>query len=216
MINKMGYRLERAYVIKKGILTFLLCFSVVLLSACGNYKFKEDVSYEIDDFTATDQRGEQVTLDSLKGEPWLAVFIFTNCTTICSPMTNNLAYIQDKLVEEGIDQYKIVGFSVDPENDTPEVLQQYLTRHNITDESKWHYVTGYDVKYIEQFAAKSFKAYVKKVDGNDQVYHSSSVFLVDETGKVVKIYTGYSDEKDGVPMDNIVVDLDTLIDERLK
>jgi protein SCO1 len=202
-------------VIKKGILTFLICVHVIVLSACGNYKFKEDVSYEIGDFTATDHRGEEVTLEQLKGEPWLAVFIFTNCTTICSPMTNNLANIQDKLIEENVDQYKIVGFSVDPENDTPEALAQYLARHNITDESKWHYVTGYDTTYIEQFAAKSFKAYVKKVDGNDQVYHSSSVYLVDETGKAVKIYTGYSEEKDGVPMDNIVVDLDTLIEERL-
>lgn len=195
-------------------LSMLLVISAVL-AACSNYKFKATVNYDIADFTVTDHRGEEVTLESLKGKPWLAMFVFTNCTTICSPMTYNMAEIQQRLIDKGIEDYNIIGFSVDPENDTPEVLSDYLARHTVPDESKWHYVTGYDQAFIEQLAKKSFKATVKKLEGNDQVMHSAYIHLVDEQGVAVKYYDGYSAEEGGVPMDTLVVDLDTLIEERL-
>jgi protein SCO1 len=216
MMKVLYIRLERIVLNRKRIALCILLVTSALLAACSNYKFKESISYEIDSFTVTDHRGDTLTLDDLKGEPWLAMFIFTNCTTVCSPMTYNMADIQSRLVEEGIENYKIVGFSVDPENDTPEVMAEYLQRHTVPDESKWHYVTGYDQKFIEQFAANSFHALAKKVEGNDQVAHSISFFLVDEKGVAVKHYTGSSTLADGVPKDTIVVDLDTLIEERLK
>ena len=215
MIKSTKFRLERIRLKKKFIALSILLVVSVIIAGCSNYKFKETINYEIADFTVTDHRGETISLEDLKGEPWLAMFVFTNCNTICSPMTYNMADIQEKLIEEGIEDYKIIGFSVDPEYDTPEVITEYLARHTVPDESKWHYVTGYDQAFIEQLATKSFKAYVKKVEGEEQVYHSSSIYLVDEKGVAVKYYDGYSAESDGVPMDTIVIDLDTLIEERL-
>lgn len=215
MIKSTKFRLERIRLKKKFIALSILLVLSAIIAGCSNYKFKETIDYEIADFTVTDHRGETISLEDLKGEPWLAMFVFTNCNTICSPMTYNMADIQEKLIEEGIEDYKIIGFSVDPEYDTPEVITEYLARHTVPDESKWHYVTGYDQAFIEQLATKSFKAYVKKVEGEEQVYHSSSIYLVDEKGVAVKYYDGYSAESDGVPMDTIVIDLDTLIEERL-
>ncbi|PKC50500.1 hypothetical protein RhiirA1_486184, partial [Rhizophagus irregularis] len=58
------------------IITILVISTV--LAACSNYKFKADVNYPIEDFQVTDHRGNTVTLEDLKGEPWLAMFIFTN------------------------------------------------------------------------------------------------------------------------------------------
>ena len=215
MIKSTKFRLERIRLKKKIIALSILLVLSVIVAGCSNYKFKETINYEIADFTVTDHRGDTISLEDLKGEPWLAMFIFTNCTTVCSPMTYNMADIQEKLIDEGIEEYKIIGFSVDPENDTPEVMSEYLARHTVPDESKWHYVTGYDYAFIEQLATKSFKAYVKKVEGEDQVYHSMTMFLVDENGVAVKYYDGYTTDAEGIPMDNIVIDLDTLIEERL-
>jgi protein SCO1 len=215
MIKSTKLRLERTRLKKKIIALSILLVLSVIVAGCSNYKFKETINYEIADFTVTDHRGDTISLEDLKGEPWLAMFVFTNCTTVCSPMTYNMADIQEKLIDEGIEEYKIIGFSVDPENDTPEVMTEYLARHTVPDESKWHYVSGYDQAFIEQLALKSFKAYVKKVEGEDQVNHYTYIYLVDEKGVAVKYYTGYSAEADGVPMDTIVIDLDTLIEERL-
>lgn len=187
----------------------------VILSACSNYKFKAETEYTIDDFTVTDHRGEEVTLESLKGKPWLAMFIFTNCTTICQPMTFNMTQIQEELVERGVEDYNIVGFSVDPLTDTPEVLAEYLGRYTVPDESKWHLVTNYDQAWIEQFALNSFKSLVKMPTEGDQVIHGSTFYLVDENGIAVKNYTGYSETEEGVPLDTIAIDMETLIEERL-
>ena len=191
---------------KKSFALLVVLVMATLISGCSNYQFKATTNYEISDFTMTDHRGEEVTLDSLKGKPWLAMFIFTNCKTICSPMTYNMKLIQDELVEKGVEDYNIVAFSVDPDYDTPEKLTEYLERHSVADESKWHLLTGYEQSFIEQFSVGSFKALVKAVEGDDQVIHANTFYLVDEKGIAVKNYTGYSSDEDGVPYDTIVTD----------
>lgn len=195
-------------------LIVIMIFSTIL-GACSNYKFKADVNYPIEDFTMTDQHGNTVTLEDLKGEPWLAMFIFTNCTTVCPPMTFNMTEIQAELVERGVEDYKIVAFSVDPENDTPEVLTNYISNYPVPDESKWLLLTGYDQTYIEQFAMNSFKSFVKKPAEGGEVVHMSTFHLVDETGTLVKNYTGYSVTEGGVSYDTIAIDMKSLIEDRL-
>ncbi|PYF07361.1 SCO family protein [Ureibacillus chungkukjangi] len=188
----------------------ILILSVVL-NACSNYKFKADTEYVIDDFNVTNHKGEEVSLESLKGKPWLAMFIFTNCTSICQPMTFNMTEIQTELQERGVEDYNIVGFSVDPANDTPEVLSEYLSHFTVPDESKWNLLTGYDQTWIEQFSVNSFKSLVKMPKEGDQVLHGSSFYLVDEKGIAVKNYPGTEE----VPYDTIAIDIETLIEERL-
>lgn len=201
---------------KKGLLGLIgIMVLSTILGACSNYKFKADVNYPVEDFTMTDQRGDTVTLDDLKGEPWLAMFIFTNCTTVCPPMTFNMTGIQEELIDRGVEDYKIVAFSVDPEFDTPEVLTRYLSNYPVPDESKWYLLTGFDQTFIEQFALNSFKSFVKKPADGGEVVHMSTFHLVDETGTVVKNYAGYSETEGGVSFDTIAIDMKTLIEERL-
>ncbi len=69
-------------------------------------------------------------------------------------MTFNMTTIQEELEKRGVEDYNIVGFSVDPANDTPEVLSEYLSHYTLADESKWNLLTNYDQKWIEQFAFK--------------------------------------------------------------
>lgn len=195
-------------------LVMLLAISMVL-SACGNVKFKADYNYEMQEFEHVNQRNEKVSLESLKGKPWLGMYIFTNCTTVCTPMTFNMTQIQEKLIKKGIEDYNIVAFSVDPEVDTPEVLTDYLARYNVPDDSKWNLLTGYAQPYIEQYAAKSTKLIVKDDPRNDQVTHAVSFFLVDKDGVLVKQYRGYDEDTSEVPIDTMVGDIETYIEENL-
>lgn len=199
----------------KNIVFALMLLAATVLTACSNYQFKPTTNFEISEFTMTDHRNNEVTLESLKGEPWLAMFIFTSCTTICSPMTMNMTRVQDALEKKGLENYKIVAFSVDPDYDTPERLTEYLNRHTPADESKWHMLTGYDQKFIEQFGRNSFKTPVQAIKGNDQVIHADTFFLVDEKGIAVKNYSGYGTGEDGVPYETIASDMEALIAERL-
>ncbi|MFJ7838741.1 MULTISPECIES: SCO family protein [Lysinibacillus] len=201
---------------KNKVMGFVLLLTLVtVLSACGNAKFKADYSLEMQDFEHINQRGETVSLDSLKGKPWLGMYIFTNCNSVCPPMTFNMTQVQEKLKKKGIEDYNIVAFSVDPEVDTPEVLADYLTRYTVPDESKWNLLTGYSQSYIEQYAVKSTKLLVKDDPNSDQVIHGIQFFLVDKDGILVKQYDGYAKDANDVPIDTIVSDLETYIDENL-
>ncbi|KOS68796.1 cysteine ABC transporter ATP-binding protein [Lysinibacillus contaminans] len=195
-------------------LVMLLAMTAVL-SACGNVKFKADYNYEMQEFEHINQRNETVSLESLKGKPWLGMYIFTNCTTVCTPMTFNMTQIQEKLIKKGIEDYNIVAFSVDPEVDTPEVLNDYLARYTVPDDSKWNLLTGYTQTYIEQYALKSTKQLVKKSPGEDQVTHMVTFFLVDKEGVLVKQYSGYNQDESEVPIDTMVGDIETYIEENL-
>lgn len=195
---------------KKRVILFYLLGLLVLVSACSGSSFKADHHYTIEPFEFTDQQGEQVSLDDLKGTVWLSQFVFTKCTSACPPMMVNMTKVQEKLIEKGVEDYKIVSFSVDPKVDTPEVLQTYLDMYTLADESKWVMLTGYDQKEIVDLAAKSFKTMVIDDPTGDQVTHGTSFSLVDQEGQVVKIYKGYSD----VPYDEIADDMKALINDK--
>lgn len=187
----------------------------IFISACSNYEFKPETDYKIESFETTDHRGDSVSLESLKGKPWLAMFIFTSCTTVCQPMTNNMSEIQKELIERDVEDYNIVAFSVDPTVDTPERLSEYIGYFDIPEESKWHLVTGYDQAYIEQFALNNFKALVKKPEEGDQVTHGTTFYLVDENGIAVKNYSGLSEGNKDASFETIAIDMEALIKERL-
>ena len=46
-------------------------------------------------------------------------------------MMMNMADLDKKLIDEGIEDYKIVSFSVDPDVDTPEAMQEYLDLYDV-------------------------------------------------------------------------------------
>ncbi len=185
----------------------LMVMSVTLLTGCTSSKFKAETNWEVESFSHESQRGEEVSLDNLKGTVWLATFIFTNCETVCPPMTMNMTKVQDQLVKLGVEDYKIVAFSVDPEVDTPEIMSEYLAKFNAPDESKWELLTGYDPEYMEQFARASFKTLVKDDPNTNQVIHGTSFYLVDQNGIVVKSFGGYQDVK----TEEIATDVKALI-----
>lgn len=189
-------------------LVLLAALAALVLSACGN-QFEAQTDWEVDDFTVTTHRNEELSLADLEGTVWLSTFIFTNCTTVCPPMTFNLTDIQQELEAQGVENYKIVAFSVDPEVDTPEVLTEYLSMYELADESKWELVTGYDQSFIQQLARNSFKSVVQNDPNSDQVIHGSSFYLVDQEGTVVKNYSGVS----SVPVEEIALDMKLLSEQ---
>ncbi|MGR3764003.1 SCO family protein [Rossellomorea sp. NS-SX7] len=194
---------------KSKTLAIVMTLIVILLAGCSNSDFQAETNYEIADFTYTNQYNEKVSLKDLEGKVWIADFIFTNCETVCPPMTFNLTKLQKELKKEGVEDYKIVSFSVDPENDKPQVLKDYISKYEAADTSKWELLTGYQFDEIKEFAEHSFKTIVAKDPNSDQVIHQTSFFLVNQEGVVVKNYSGNSD----VPYAEMTADIKTLIEE---
>lgn len=193
---------------------FLFLFGI---AACGNTSqngpdsnagnpgdpANNQINWPVSDFTFTDQTGKPFGLSDLKDKVWLADMIFTNCTTACSPMTANMAQLQKRAKEAGLD-VQFVSFTVDPENDTPEVLTNFANKFG-ADFTNWHFLSGYELKDIAKLSESSFKSIVQRDPNSDQILHNISFFLVDKSGNVVKKYSGMNP-----PYDEIIQDLTKL------
>ncbi|MGP4040461.1 SCO family protein [Gracilibacillus sp. D59] len=192
--------------------TVLMLFIVFLLAGCsGNIlsgdssnEYEGDFSYEVKDFTFTNQDGEKLSKSDLDGKFWIADMIFTNCETVCPPMTANMARLQSLLEEENIDA-ELVSFSVDPTNDTPEILKKYIKERGGTFDN-WHALTGYTDEEIKEFVNKSFKELVENPENSDQVIHGTSFYLVSPDGNAIKRYNGQKADN----MQKIVEDIKSM------
>src|SRR5699024_10973334 len=108
--------------------------------------------------------------DALEGKWWVAPFIFTNCTTVCLPMTSNMSVLQDNMTEAELDA-QLASCSVAPDYDTPEVLQEYADEYD-ADLDNWTFLTGYDFQTIKELSIKSFRSMLAEAQpGDDQVTH---------------------------------------------
>ncbi|WP_243290795.1 SCO family protein [Bacillus sp. FJAT-47783] len=188
----------------KKIGIILSICAIFLLTACGGSKIEGALNYEVEPFTFTNQDGNAFSLEDLKGKVWVADFIFTNCETVCPPMTAHMTQLQKKAEEAGVD-VEFVSFSVDPEVDTPEKLKDFASNYDLSFDN-WHFLTGYSQKEIEDFAMSSFKTIVQKPKNNDQVIHGTTFFLVDQEGMVLKYYSGI----ENTPYDEIIQDIKTI------
>lgn len=183
----MGSLYEEELWMKK-IKVILALIIVIFLVACGGQEIETNMSEEIADFEFTTQDNEKLGLNDLEGKWWVADFVFTKCTTVCLPMTSNMSQLQDLLDEEGMD-VQLVTFTVDPENDTPEVLKKYAESYD-ADLSNWSFLTGYDYETIKELSVGSFRSEVQENPGSDQITHGVRFFLVNPDGEVIKNYYG--------------------------
>ncbi len=199
---------------KKILVTVLM--ASFILSACSDSDVEVMSRYgnELDDFEVTNQQGEAFTREDMEGKVWLLDFIFTNCATVCPPMTANMTDVVNELEERGVEDYGVLSLSVDPETDTPQVLADYLSHYDVPDDTEWQLATGYDYSFIRGFAEDNFKTIVAPPpEGSNQVTHGISFYLVNKQGKVIKDYPGVDTGDNEFPLEEVVSDVETLAEE---
>src|SRR6516225_9500475 len=95
---------------------------------------------EVSDFNLIERTGREVTKSDLDGKVWIACFFFTRCRTVCPQVTETMRRIQEQVEKVGYPDVVLVSISVDPEHDTPEVLQAYAATHG-ADPARWLFLT---------------------------------------------------------------------------
>ena len=83
-------------------------------------------SRNLPDVTMTNQDGQPVAINELKGKWSLLFFGYTFCPDICPTTLAQLRQIKSELPPEAVDKLQIVLVSIDPNRDTPKQLKQYL------------------------------------------------------------------------------------------
>ncbi|GAM10067.1 hypothetical protein OR1_02354 [Geobacter sp. OR-1] len=137
--------------------------------------------YSLPDVTLLDQNGRKVRLRSLveSDKPVVLDFIFGTCTTICPVLSSCYINLQQKL---GADSQKVhlVSISIDPENDTPKVMKEYLKRYGAR--PGWDFLTGSrrDIDAV----MRGFNAYIP----NKMSHYALTLIHPPKADKWIRVY----------------------------
>ena len=144
--------------------------------------------YDLPDWTLTDHNGEAFSSADLAGKPWVGFLFLTNCPAgICPAMMGKMGEFSRAVGELPVD---IVGFSIDPERDTPETRAEYV--RSVAGEEpddRWHIVTGESPDDMVDLAQRMRLV----ANPDDNWGHSSYFLLVDGEGTVRGIYRNSDD-----------------------
>lgn len=157
-------------------------------------------------FTLTERSGQPVSSETLAGKVWVADFFYTTCPGPCPMLSSRLSDLQEKLA--GKDDVRLVSISLDPEKDTPEVLQAYATKFKAG--QNWLFFTGEKAK-IHDLAMKGFKmSAVEDRAQAEPIVHSTKLVLVDRSGTVRGFYEGVGADDTA----KLLADIDRLLQEK--
>ena len=134
---------------------------------------------KVPSFSFTNQDGKVITNHDYLGKVYVVEFFFTTCPTICPKMSANLVQVQNHF--DGIEDFGVASFTINPEYDTVEVLKEYAEHHGITNPN-WHLLTG-DKDIIYDLANSGFNLYTaedNEVEGGFE--HSGNFALIDKNG----------------------------------
>lgn len=132
-------------------------------------------------FELTNQNNNTISNSNYKGKVYVLEFFFSTCPTICPKMNKNMILIQNQFF--GNPNFGIVSITIDPENDTAQVLKEHAQQLGVKS-SNWNFLTG-DKKYIYDLANKGFNLYAgenSKVNGGFE--HSGLFALIDKNGDI--------------------------------
>ncbi|MBD8495413.1 SCO family protein [Pseudomonas syringae] len=155
-----------------------------LLAGCGNsnalpFKHGKDMSNEIlgRNFKLRDTQGNYKSLSSYRGYMPLVFFGFTQCPAVCPTALARAAQIK-KLLGADAPIFKVIFITLDPERDTPQIIEKYVKAFDPDFEA----LSG----TLEETAAvaKEFGVFYEKVPLGDTytMSHTATSYVYDSRG----------------------------------
>ena len=143
------------------------------------------VLFEIPAFSLVDQDGAVFKSETLSGRPYLVNFFFSTCPTICVTNMAAIKAMHERWNDAGR-AHRIVSITVDPDNDTPEVLKNYGLKLGSSFD-RWAYLTG-ETASVRSLITEGFKTWMGERETNEDgvvdIGHGARVLLVDGAGRL--------------------------------
>ncbi|MFK3795863.1 MULTISPECIES: SCO family protein [unclassified Pseudomonas] len=158
-----------------------------LLTGCDgsttalNFKYGKDLSNEIRGrtFKLTDTDGEVKTLSSYRGLMPMVFFGFTQCPSVCPTALARAAQIKKIMGEDG-KTLQVIFITVDPERDTPQILDAYVKQFDPS------FVALRGTLEQTQQVAKEFGVFYQKepIGNTYTMSHTATSFVFDSRGNL--------------------------------
>ena len=149
-----------------------------------------------------DASGKPRTLADFKGKVSVVFFGYTQCPDVCPTTMAELAAIKRAMGPNG-ERVQGIFVTVDPERDTPEVLEAYLAAFDPS------FVALRGTPEQTAAAAREFKVFFSKVPGKTAgsytVDHTAGSYIIDTQGRL-RLFERY-----GAPADQLQSDLEQLL-----
>ena len=177
----------------KSVLTVFIALLILSLAvAFSVFPFMKGstplpVLGQVQAFTLKDSGGQEFNSDQLRGKVWIASFFFTTCSGVCPMISKNMAFLSRTF--ERLENIHLVSITVNPEQDSPEVLARYAERYK-GDRQNWHFLTG-SREAVTDVIVGSFKVGNMK----EPVFHTTYFPLVDSRGFIRGYYDGAKDSE---------------------
>jgi protein SCO1/2 len=146
---------------------------------------------EIADALLVTQDGTPLPFSTLRGHRVALTFIYTRCPLpeFCPMMDRHFAAAQKTiLATPALADVRLVTMTMDPEFDTPAVLQPYAQRRN-ANPAIWTFATG-EPKDVASFASQ-FGLYIERnPESPADITHNLVTVVIDPAGRLVKRHTG--------------------------
>jgi protein SCO1 len=136
----------------------------------------------------TDETGSAVRFADFQGKAVVLNSFFASCPSVCPRQTEALAAVQGLLSPALKRRVRFLSLSVDPENDTPEVLKAFALAHG-ADLSGWSFVRASaqtTTALTQELAVFTGPSEAQAAPAG----HSTSVYLFDGSGRLVQRYAG--------------------------
>jgi protein SCO1/2 len=185
------------------LLSAIFYIATIVISGCGRTPPPLRTLPDFSLTAVTVDGTSPLDLRALRGRVWIADFVYTRCAGPCPLLTANMAGLQKRLPKS----IGLLSFTVDPDHDSPEVLNIYA-RKFAADPQRWFFVTGDKPALIKLFRDGFQIAAVESPDAPEgqNVAHTTKFVLLDGDGRI----RGYYDGDDSAALDKLAADAQRL------
>lgn len=168
----------------------------------------DTIWHHVKNISFTNQLGQQVSLNDVKGKVIVLDFFFTRCPTFCPGMARAMKRLQDAFKQNDTSIVQFISISVDPLHDSVPQLRKFADKFNVSPDN-WWLVTG-NKKDIYDFALQEVKASIADEEVDTGFIHTQNFFVLDKE----KIVRGWYNGFDSAAQHKLVRDIPLLMLEK--
>lgn len=132
----------------------------------------------------TSSRGRTIDIGDFRGAPVLVTFVYARCPDVCPLIMSNLSQARRIAGDVG-DETRVIAVSVDPEGDTPAVVNRFLAQRGVA--GFVDYLLGSRAQLEATWEAWGILSEIPK-DDPELVEHSSLIYGVTASGELATAY----------------------------